>query len=70
MARMTKETAWNLAIRHGIDLKTDFHAKSSDEVESISEAMKEVRYRAPKNRNGSPARCFFAYMQRAYAKQD
>lgn len=70
MARMTKETAWNLAIRHGIDLATDFHAKSSDEVESIVEAMKEVRYRAPRNRMGSRARYFFAYMQRAYAKQD
>lgn len=70
MARMTKETAWNLAVRHGINLNTDYHSKSTDEVESIRVAMKEVRYRAPKQRNGSESRYFFAYLQRAYAKKD
>ena len=47
-----------------IDKTQDFHALSSREVEILLEEAKQVRYRQPKNANGSRARYYFAYLQR------
>lgn len=47
-----------------LDMGEDFHALNSATVEQLNAVAKTVGYRAPKNRNGSAARYFHAYLQR------
>jgi hypothetical protein len=54
-----------LALLPRLDLSADFHALNSDTVLELVDVAKSVGYRAPKNRNGSPARCFFEYLTRS-----
>lgn len=49
---------------NGVDLSADFHTLDSESVHRLVDVAKAVGYRAPKNRNGSTARYFFAYLQR------
>ena len=48
----------------------DFHAMPSADVESLVLWADRLRYRAPKNANGSRARYFHAYLRRRAAKDD
>lgn len=57
-----KESA--LVRLHDLDLTQDFHTLNSDTVLKLVDVAKAVGYRAGKNRNGSPARCFYEYLQR------
>lgn len=65
MARMTREEAEELARLHRIVLFADFHSLDSSMVDRIIAAADEWGYRKPKNANGSRARYFYAYMERA-----
>ena len=53
-----------LALLPRLDLTADFYTLSSSTVLELVDVAKAVGYRAPKNRNGSPARCFFEYLTR------
>ncbi len=57
--------ARDIANRHHVPLDRDFHALSSDEVARVITAADEHKYRQPRNANGSRARYFHAYLQRA-----
>lgn len=48
----------------GIKLGQDFHALSSDQVERLTNAAKVLRYRKPRNANGSTARYLYALLTR------
>lgn len=61
---MLAKKAAALAMLPGLDLAADFHTLGSDTVQQLADTAKAVGYRAPKNRNGSPARYFFAYLAR------
>lgn len=61
---MTSKKAAALALLPGLNLTADFHTLGSDTVLQLVDVAKAVGYRAPKNRNGSPARCFFEYLAR------
>lgn len=63
MASQSKKAA-ALALLPGLDLSADFHALNSETVGKLAEVAKAVGYRAPVNRSGSPARCFFEYLAR------
>jgi len=66
---MNREIALNLAAMHGIDLRRDFFTLSAGDVESVIEAANAHKYRKPRNANGSRARYFFAFLQRAANKE-
>jgi len=66
MAHMTKGQASDLASRYRIILNADFHTLGIVMVERIIAAADEWKYRKPMNANGSRARYFYAYMNRAY----
>lgn len=61
---MTSKKAAALALLPGLDLAADFHTLNSATVQLLADTAKAVGYRAPKNRNGSTARYFFAYLAR------
>lgn len=46
------------------DWTADFHALDSYQVERLLEVAKSCGYRAPRVRNGSTARYFYAFLQR------
>lgn len=52
----------------GISLDTDFHALTSSQVLIVLDVAKAAGYRVPKNASGSPARMFFAALQRKGGK--
>ena len=66
MARMTKLHAEHLALVYDIPLGKDFHALTPQKVANVLECATATKYRKPKNANGSRARYFYAYMNRAY----
>lgn len=61
---MTSKKAAALALLPGLNLTADFHTLNSATVQLLADTSKAVGYRAPKNRNGSTARYFFAYLAR------
>lgn len=61
---MDKADARALAALYRIPLDRDFHALPSDTVESIIAAADSVKYRRPRNANGSRARYFHARLVR------
>ena len=61
---MHAKQAAALAMLPRLNLAADFHTLNSETVLQLVDVAKAVGYRAPKNRNGSPARCFFAYLAR------
>lgn len=69
MARLDKASAGAIATQFGIPLSRDFHSLDSDIVERILKAADSVKYRRPKNANGSRARYFHAYLQRAHSTE-
>lgn len=46
------------------DWTAAFHALDAYQVGRLLEVAKSCGYRAPKVRNGSTARCFYAFLQR------
>lgn len=62
MPRMTRETAQDILARCRITARPDFHTLSSGDVESLLKEADAVKYRKPKNANGSRARYFYAYV--------
>ena len=70
MSRLDRDAAESLADQFRFDLNRDFHALPSDQVEGVIAAADQWRYRAPRNANGSRARYFHAYLQRAIARAD
>lgn len=70
MTRMTSQEARAIAAAYGFDPRADFHTLPSDKVEAVLRAADIVKYRAPKNRNGSRARYFHAYVARSIARED
>jgi hypothetical protein len=64
MDRDKQRLARGLARSAGVDLRADFHALPSDQVESLVRVADCVSYRRPRNANGSRARSFFAYLNR------
>lgn len=63
--RLTAFDAKNLANSHGFPLGSDFHTLDSESVRRILQAADSWRYQNPKNANGSRARYFYAYLNRA-----
>ena len=52
----------------GASLDQDFHTLSSSQVEALLEWADRVRYRKPKNANGSRGRYFYQLVQRRAKK--
>lgn len=67
---MTRFEATDLAAAYQIPLDVDFHTLPSHTVESILAAADFVKYRKPRNANGSRARYFHAYLRRIANKTD
>ena len=70
MNRVAAIDARALAARYGIPLDCDFHALPSATVESIIAAANSVKYRQPRNANGSRARYFHARLVRAANRKE
>jgi hypothetical protein len=68
MARLTYWEARAMVSTFCIPVDRDFHALNSYQVECVIQAADSVKYRAPKNANGSRARYFHAYLARTIAK--
>ena len=65
---MTNYTATSLATQFRLDLAKDFHTLANAEVCRVLEAADLVKYRKPKNANGSRGRYFFEYLKRVSRK--
>ncbi len=48
----------------------DFHTLSSEQVEMLLASADTLKYRKPRNANGSRGRYFHAYLQRLAARED
>jgi hypothetical protein len=66
--RLTRREARQILWGREIPLGVDFHALRSSQVDQIIHAANARNYRAPKNANGSRARCFHAYLIRAASR--
>jgi hypothetical protein len=62
---MTRSEASDILARCHIDRGHDFHRLPSDQVEALLTEADRVKYRRPKNANGSRARYFHARVMRA-----
>lgn len=72
MARMTYDDARNICAQFGIirhPALPDWHAMDSDQKERVLKAADLVKYRKPKNANGSRGRYFTAYLSRVLESQ-
>lgn len=67
---MTKDNARALVSDFKIDVSRDFHTLNSSDVESVIAAADSVKYRRPRNANGSRARYFYQALQRAINRKD
>lgn len=66
---MDRYTALNILTRTGT-ANRDFHTLSSSEVESLLAEADAVKYRKPRNANGSRGRYFHAYLCRVAAREE
>jgi hypothetical protein len=62
---MTRETAQGILTRCRLGHKPDFFMLSNSDVYALLGEASEMKYRKPKNANGSRARYFYAYVLRA-----
>lgn len=69
MARMTRGTAHDILQRCAVPLGVDFHALDSKQTALLLREADTVKYRRPKNANGSRARYFHAYVVRSARKK-
>jgi len=63
--KIAKEYARNLLRSKGISFKADYDTLHISDVDRLLEVADLMRYRKPKNANGSRGRYFFAYLQSA-----
>jgi hypothetical protein len=61
---LTRSQARNVLALAQCPLDVDFHSLSTDQVETLIAYADTLKYRPPKNRNGSRARYFHAYLVR------
>lgn len=66
---MDRAQARDTLARCGAPLDVDFHALSSDVVERLNAEADAVKYRKPRNANGSRARYFHARLIRAASRE-
>lgn len=69
MMAVAKADAIDLAARFGIDLTRDFHTLPFSQVARVIAAADSVRYRQPRNANGSRARYFHARLVRTASRE-
>lgn len=62
--RLTSHDARNIANRAGVDITTDFHALTSDQVNRLRIEADARGYRTYRNAPGSRLRMFWQYVQR------
>jgi hypothetical protein len=62
---VTRSEASDILARCHVDRAHDFHRLPSDQVEALLAEADRVKYRRPKNANGSRARYFHARLTRA-----
>lgn len=67
MARLDKIEAREALARCGVPVGADFHTLGSGAVEALLTEADRVRYRKPRNANGSRGRHFHAFLQRRAA---
>ena len=70
MARLSYWEARALAATFCFDPFEDYHAMSAGSKEGVILAADSVKYRAPKNANGSRGRYFAAYVRRVIERGD
>jgi hypothetical protein len=70
MARLTYWHARSLCTVFCIPVDRDFHTLNSQHVRNVLDAADAMKYRAPRNANGSRARYFHAYLCRVIARGD
>lgn len=70
MARLTYWEARSLARVYCFNPLEDYCAMSSGSKQGVLDAADSVRYRKPKNANGSRGRYFAAYVRRVVEKGD
>lgn len=70
MARLTYARARSLCSVYGFNPFEDFHAMSTGSKEAVIRAADSVKYKAPKNANGSRGRYFAAYVRRIIERGD
>lgn len=63
--RIDRERARGILARCRVAVGANFHALTSGQVESLQSEARAYGYRAPRNRNGSAARYWHEYLQRA-----
>ena len=63
--KATKAQIKKMAVTAGINFNEDFHALKSGQVGFLTDLAAMVKYREPKNANGSRTRYFFYYLKRA-----
>ena len=67
---MNHSSATHLVAVYNIPLGRDFFTLRSSEVERVLDAADSVKYRRPKNANGSRGRYFYARLARAINRKD
>jgi hypothetical protein len=70
MAHLTRSEARAILRQCVRNPAADFFTLSTDEVDGVLREADARRYRKPANANGSRARYFFAYLQRAAAREE
>ena len=69
MPRMTKDQAQEILRRIGCSAAPDFFTLPSEQVAQVLIEADAVKYRKPKNANGSRARYFYEYLTRTARKE-
>lgn len=69
MPRITKEQAQEILHRIGCSAAPDFFTLPSEQVAQVLMEADAVKYRKPKNANGSRARYFYEYLTRTARKE-
>jgi len=65
MARLKRSEASEILAACNVPVGADFHVLGSSQVDALLAAAVKRHYRKPQNANGSRARCFHDYVQRA-----
>ena len=67
---MTRSEARESLARAHVPAGEDFHRLRSGQVESLLAEAKRLKYRTPRNANGSRARMFCQYLQRVANRKE
>lgn len=63
-SRVAACDAKRMLIARGVDMKEDFHALPSSQVDIVLDVAKAAGYRKSKSAPGSKARMFFSFLQK------